>query len=332
MQIELLPKGKLPEAFDCAVHHPMQLFAWGTLREAEGTQVVRAIGKEGDTVVESIQMTIHPIPFLKKSVGYVPRSTMPSKEMLAFLFDWGKAHGVTHITFEPNVKKSELPDLAAYDARIKPSAQTLFTPWQFLIDLTKSEDELSALMKSKTRYNAKLAQKKGVTVAEESTPEGVEAFISLYTDTCARQSYNGRSAAFLRSMWKHMEGKAHILTARFDGEPLASYILFLHNGVLYYPYGGSSIKHRQLMAANLLMWQAILFGKEHGATVFDMWGALGPGYDTKNPWSGFTKFKEGYGGDHVEFAPSFDIVISRVWRTSYSVLYAIRKWYWGLRR
>lgn len=332
MKIELLHEDKLPEAFDCAVHHPMQLFAWGALREDEGTHVVRVIGKEGNKVVESIQMTIHPIPVIKKAVGYVPRSTMPSKEMLDFLAIWGKKHGLTHITFEPNVKKESLPILEKYDTRIAHSQQSLFTPWQFLLDLTKSEEELSAQMKSKTRYNAKLAAKKGVTVAEESDAKGLEDFIALYTDTCKRQSYNGRSPKFLKSVWKHMEGKAHIVTARFEGEALASYMLFLHNGVLYYPYGGSSTKHRNFMAANMLMWEAVKFGKHKGATLFDMWGALGPNYDKKNPWSGFTRFKQGYGGDHVEFSHSFDLVIAPVWRKLYGILYAARKWYWGLRR
>jgi lipid II:glycine glycyltransferase (peptidoglycan interpeptide bridge formation enzyme) len=89
---------------------------------------------------------------------------------------------------------------------------------------------------------------------------------------------------------------------------LVVWIVFVFNGVLYYPYGASRSIHRELMASNLMMWEVIKFGKQQSCKLFDMWGSLGPNPDPKDPWYGFHRFKKGYGGDLVEFVGTFDLV------------------------
>jgi lipid II:glycine glycyltransferase (peptidoglycan interpeptide bridge formation enzyme) len=65
------------------------------------------------------------------------------------------------------------------------------------------------------------------------------------------------------------------------------------------------------MASNLMMWETIKFGKKLNLKYLDMWGALGKTPDPKDPWYGFHRFKEGYGGRHVEFVGSYDFVINK---------------------
>ena len=57
------------------------------------------------------------------------------------------------------------------------------------------------------------------------------------------------------------------------------------------------------MAANLMMWEAIRFGKKLGLKKFDLWG--------KEEGKGFTKFKEGYNPQVVEFVGTWDLVCNR---------------------
>ena len=64
------------------------------------------------------------------------------------------------------------------------------------------------------------------------------------------------------------------------------------------------------MASNLMMWEAIRFGKKNGAKMFDMWGALGPNPNPKDPWYGFHRFKEGYGAKLTESIGTYDLVIN----------------------
>src|SRR4029079_4006527 len=108
-------------------------------------------------------------------------------------------------------------------------------------------------------------------------------------------------------MWETLKDKsekqlsAHLFIAEFEKQVLAAWILFVYDDVLYYPYGSSSNEHREVMASNLMMWEAIKFGKKLDLKKFDMWGALGPEPDEHDPWFGFHKFKQGYGSKLVEY-------------------------------
>jgi lipid II:glycine glycyltransferase (peptidoglycan interpeptide bridge formation enzyme) len=111
-----------------------------------------------------------------------------------------------------------------------------------------------------------------------------------------------------------------------------AWIVFVYNDALYYPYGSSSSEHREVMASNLMMWEAIRFGKKLGLKRFDMWGALGPYPDTKDAWFGFHRFKQGYGGDLVEFVGSYDLVIDPFLYQAYKIADKARWLYLRMRK
>ena len=121
-------------------------------------------------------------------------------------------------------------------------------------------------------------------------------------------------------MWQHFSHQptthnpqltTHLLTARYQGKILATWILFLFNHVLYYPYGASTQTHKEVMASNLMMWEAIRWGKAHGARLFDLWGTPGPDPKTSDPYFGFHRFKLGYGPKLVEFVGSYDLILKK---------------------
>jgi len=133
----------------------------------------------------------------------------------------------------------------------------------------------------------------------------------------------------LKTQNKNNEFSIHLLKAIYNKETLAAWILFVLGNTLYYPYGASSIKYREVMASNLMMWEAIRFGKRLNLKKFDMWGALGPNPNVKDPWYGFHRFKEGYGPDLVEFIGSYDLVINpfmyRIYKTADKIRWALLK-------
>jgi lipid II:glycine glycyltransferase (peptidoglycan interpeptide bridge formation enzyme) len=94
--------------------------------------------------------------------------------------------------------------------------------------------------------------------------------------------------------------------------------------MLYYPYGASSSQHRDVMSSNLMMWDVIMYGKKMGLKTFDMWGSLGPNPDTKDPWYGFHRFKQGYGPELVEFVGSYDLVINPILYQGYKIADKLR--------
>ncbi|OGK18000.1 hypothetical protein A3G67_04540 [Candidatus Roizmanbacteria bacterium RIFCSPLOWO2_12_FULL_40_12] len=297
------------KTYDEVAAHPMQLWAWGEARKKMGVDVYRIGEFKGSKLVNVYQLTRHPIPYTGKHVGYVPRSNFPSKELLDHLREIAHKGKLAFVKFEPNTKASS--KLQVPSSMLKPSPYTLFPKWTMTLDLTPSEDELLKQMKPKTRYNVRLAQKKGVTVREMTSYEGFEIFIKLYFETTKRQKYFGHTKEYHQAIFEALkENNAAILVAFYEKTPLAAYELFYHKDTLYYPYGGSSEEMKNLMATNLLMWEAIRYGKQKGFKNFDMWGSLPPDYDQKNIWSGFTRFKEGYGSKFTEMVGTYDLVFN----------------------
>lgn len=319
--------------------HPLQTWEWGEFRQKTGIEVVRLGKYKNNKLIETSQLTIHQLPFTVSTIGYLPKGPIPSKEMLKKLYEVGKQFKCIFIKLEPNVEKvshqlsmSNLPDgKAGQRLTIVPSPHPLFTRYTFQLDLTKSEEELLKNMHPKTRYNIKVAQKNGVTVTEEEGPSAFSQYLKLLFETTKRQRFFAHNQKYHKLMWETLKpaGMAHLLTAKINSEgkeiALVSWILFLLNGVLYYPYGASSDKFRNVMASNLMMWEAIRFGKKHKALLFDMWGALGPNPDINNPWYGFHRFKQGYNPRLLEFIGSYDLVIDPLMYKFYNLLYKIRE-------
>ena len=328
--------------FDKLAIHPLQSWAWGEFREKLGQRVVR-LGRFTDgKLAEATQFSVHKIPGLPWSVGYCPRGAMPTKEMIETVKAEARKQNCIFVKFEPNVsaegtvlKGQSLQGLSLSDLELRPG-KALFTPFTFQVDLTKSEEELLAGMKPKTRYNIRLAEKKGVVVKEDNSDAAFEAFQRLTEETTKRQHFYAHDRKYRKLMWQTMReaGIARMLVARLKEEGrrkkeegiLVTWIIFIFNGVGYYPYGASSQEYRELMASNLVAWRALQLAKAAGCKRFDFWGSLGPEPDKTDPWYGFHRFKEGYGGELVEFVGTWDLVINPLLYSVYKIVDSLR-WY-----
>lgn len=326
---EIFPEEKT--AFNKVAVHPLGSWEWGEFREKTGVKVKRLGLFEKDQLKESYQITFHPLPKTSLTVGYFPKGPALHQKMLEALKDLGNKEKAIFIKLEPNSEKSANTKLQFPNLDLRPAHRPLFTKYTFQLDLKKSEEALSAQMKQKTRYNVNLSQKRGVKIEEDNSLEAFNTYLKLLQETTKRQQFYAHNLEYHKKMWQilYPANIAHLLKASFENEILACWILFIFNGVLYYPYGASSNKQRNLMASNLLMWKAIRFGKKQGCHTFDMWGSLGPEPDENDPWYGFHKFKEGYGGRLVEFIGSFDLVLNPKAYTWYCKLDSLR---WKLLR
>ncbi|PIY69170.1 hypothetical protein COY90_02060 [Candidatus Roizmanbacteria bacterium CG_4_10_14_0_8_um_filter_39_9] len=328
--IFIVPETYDQTAFNAAAHHPMQTWEWGEARKETGVEVVRITEQENHIPINVFQFSLHKIPYTPYKIGYLPRSVIPSKHVLDFLFDYAKKNNIIFLKIEPYVENDKFQ---MTNFKIIKSPHPLFPEWTQMVDLTKTEEELMKDLKPKTRYNIRLAQKKGVVVKEISTDEGFAVFSDLYFATCKRQKYFGHTRKYHEIIWRNLKNNIpHVLIAYLGDIPLAAYELFYFKDVFYYPYGGTSVLHRNAMGANLLMWEAILLGKKLGAKKFDMWGSLPPISLGNSSWSGFTRFKEGYGTKYVEFVGSFDLIVDPVLYAIYNSLHTLRNMYLSLKK
>lgn len=273
--------------------HPLQTKEWGEFRKEWGNEIIQT--KFG-------LITVHSFPLTPYKIGIFEKGPTPTQEMFSNLKEIGLKNKLIFIKLEPNVEKSNsLVNLLSKNAV---SGKTLFTPTTFQIDLTPSEDELMKSFSSKTRYNIRLAQKHGVKVEINNSDEAFEKYLELTAETNKRQGFYSHTPKYHRLMWKHLKNKiAHLLTATYKNEIISTWILFTYDKFLYYPYGASTDKHKEVMANNLMMWEAIRFGKNKGLSAFDLWG--------REEGKGFTKFKEGYNPKVIEFLGSWDLIINK---------------------
>jgi len=196
-----------------------------------------------------------------------------------------------------------------------------------LIDLSPSEDELLARMKQKTRYNVRLASKKGVTV-RMGTENDLPMLYKMYAETSVRDGFVIRGEDYYRTVWQTFMGSsghyhpsstpwAAPLIADVDREPVAAIFVYYFAGRAYYLYGMSREIHREKMPNYLLQWEAMRRAKAAGCSFYDLWGAPDEFNEGDSMWGVF-RFKEGLGGQVVRTLGAWDYTPRPLWYKLYS--------------
>jgi peptidoglycan pentaglycine glycine transferase (the first glycine) len=164
-----------------------------------------------------------------------------------------------------------------------------------VLDLRQGDAELLAAMKPKTRYNLRLAERKGVTV-REGGPSDLDLLYRLYAETAVRDGFAIRSRDYYQDAWGRFvtAGLAQPFLAEVAGEPVAALILFAFAGTAWYMYGMSREAHRDKMPNHLLQWRAITWARARGCLTYDFWGAPDR-FQPGDPLWGVWRFKEGFG-------------------------------------
>lgn len=301
------------------IRHPVQTWEWGDFQISQGHKVYRLGVFDNNKLVSAYSVSFHQIPKAGYSIGTVLRGPKIDQDMITNIKKIAVDEKAVFVKFEPDSymrlydslgqfqtvgEAPQFPDLFV-------SPKVAFYPFSYVVDLTKSEEELLAAMHTKTRYNIKIANRYNVKVEENTTDEGFEIYLKLLFDTTRRQGFYLHSEEYHRDLWRTLKPlhKVHIMVASYNNEPLSASMLFVQGNKLFYPYGSSLDTHREVMAPTLLMWEVIKFGKSLGLKTFDMWGSLGPDAKETDQGYGFHRFKQGYGGQLVQFLGTYDLVI-----------------------
>jgi lipid II:glycine glycyltransferase (peptidoglycan interpeptide bridge formation enzyme) len=328
------------ENYNKVVSHPLQSFEWGEFRKKTGVKVIRRGLVRNNKIIDGFTLTLHKIPRTKFYIGYLPKGNEPTEELIEELKRIGRENNCIFIQLEPNIKISNF-EFRISNFGLRPAAHPLFTKYTFVLDITKSEEELLKNMHPKTRYNIRVAEKHKVKVIEDNSEKSFEQYLKLMMETTNRQRFYAHTPSYHRNMFEVLNRKSsivnrqsltyHLLNAIYNSKVLTSWVVFVFKDTIYYPYGASSRENREVMANNLIAWEAIRFGKKLGLKYFDMWGALGPEPDKNDPWYGFHRFKEGYGAELVEFVGSYDLVINRALYEIYKIADKLRWTYLRLK-
>ncbi len=313
---------KVPE------HHLLQSSAWGELKSNYGWNPIRLISGE-----IGAQILFQNLPF-GYQIAYLPRGPVSISGDPFSGPDWHdfqldldqicQERKAVFLKIEPDTWSDKSTDhLEGY----LPSSHSIQPPRTVVIDLQDPEEEILARMKSKTRYNIRLAEKKGVKVTQL---DDIEAFYHLLENTSDRADFGIHTLAYYRDAYRlfHPSGSCQIFLAEYLGEPLASIMVFRIGQRSWYLFGASSNQHRDLMPTYLVQWEAMRWAKNQGCLSYDLWGV--PDQDFKTLEKNFTRrsdglwgvyrFKRGFGGDLLRSAGPWD----RVYQPFLYRLYLLR--------
>lgn len=175
-----------------------------------------------------------------------------------------------------------------------------------LLDLSQSEEALLSAMKQKTRYNIRLAGRKGIAIRQGDASD-LELIADMYRETAGRDGFAIRPVDYYLDAWQTLYDSvaAFPFIAEYQGQPLAAVIIVRSGNRAIYMYGASRELERQRMPNHLLQWEAIRWAKAEGCSCYDFWGAPDEFLETDRMW-GVWRFKEGFSGQVVKYIGAWD--------------------------
>ena len=316
--------------------HVLQCWQWGEFKSRYGWDAQRLLWKRPEATVAAAQV-------LKRTVGpfsilYVPKGPCLdwndsdlAERVLADLESLARRERAIFIKIDPEINLG-----ARYSVINTHSPERLFkipsgfflsasqvqfknTVW---LDLARHEADILASFKQKTRYNIRLAERKGVTIRIPPPAEvPFDLLYRLYAETSVRDGFVIRRPDYYREAWGSFiqTGRAQPFIAQVEGEAVAAIIVFHFANRAFYMYGMSSGQHREKMPNHLLQWAAIKWAKAHGCALYDFWGAPDV-FDESDPLFGVWRFKEGFSGVVFRTPGALDYAPSPMLYRMYAVL------------
>jgi len=276
------------------------------------------IKEEGDLEVWGVfkneSLLASAVIIKKKLIGqafywYAPRGPRGDAEAIVFLLAElkKKKSGAMFLRIEPEV----LPVGNFKKSLDLQPRKTLF------LNLSLGTGELLKAMHQKTRYNIRLAEKKGIKITQGTIKDFPE-FWRLMSVTGNRDGFRLHSAAHYKNLLSAPDF-IKLFFASYEGKNIATGLFSYFGERVTYLHGASDNEARNLMAPYLLQWEIIKAAQSSGYKYYDFYGI-----DEKK-WPGVTRFKVGFGGFIKEYAGTHDYVFQSFKYGLYELLRRLKR-------
>ncbi len=311
--------------------HLLQTDGWARLKQQHGWQPYRIAVVEqwpGRILAGALLLYRNLGPL---RLAYIPRGPIVDwndlhlvRQLHKAIHNHARRHRAITLTIEPNCEDD--PNLRQRLTRLGFVAAPPLQPRNTItVDLSPAEDAILAAMKPKTRYNIRLAQRKGVQITQARNAADVAAFYAMMQETAARDQFGIHTLAYYQDAFRIFgpqgSGQAALFLAHLPEQgdtPIGGLFALAQPPEGIYMYGASSERGRAAMPNHLLQWQAMQWAKSQGCAAYDMWGipadivaaeAAHEGEEQQNVRGGLWgvyRFKQGFGGRLVNYVGAWD--------------------------
>ncbi|MFD8363455.1 lipid II:glycine glycyltransferase FemX [Streptomyces hygroscopicus] len=190
----------------------------------------------------------------------------------------------------------------------------------------RSLEEIKQGLNQQWRRNIKKAEKAGVKVVQGSYDD-LPAFHEIYVETAERDRFIPRPLAYFQRMWTALraedDDRMRLYLAHHEGEVLAAATMLTVGNHVWYSYGASTSRKREVQPNNAIQWRMMSDAVELGAGLYDFRGITDT-LEEGNHLLGLLRFKVGTGGEAVEYLGEWDYPLNKVLHKAFE-LYMSRR-------
>lgn len=296
--------------------HHTQSSGWADLKAGYGWRPLRVMAVEDD-VVGGAQLLVK--AWSKVRVGYLARGPAAGddpelvREIVEELKRVARQERVHFVVAQPPPS----PDWLGEHLRgqgFRPSPFYAAPTATVVIDTTLEPDVMLARMKQKTRYNIRLAGRKGVTVRMGEMRD-IGTLHRMISATGSRQGFSEYPVEYFERMASvfGLGDRLHIFIAEYEGKPVSALLALCFGDTVAFKKGGWSGSHGNLHTNEAMHWGALKWCHEHGYARYDMEG-IDPdvadmvirGDDLPRDINPLSRFKLGFGGEALRYPGTYD--------------------------
>ena len=299
-------------------HSFLQSWNWGEFNEAMGHRVFRLgvfDGGELNGTALVIKIAARRGSFLFIPHGPVFQNSKfeirNSEILISYLKNIAKAERCSFIRISPILQNTAENKKLFKKIGFRKAPIHMHAELMWLLDISKSEQELLRGMRKTTRYSINKAETDGVTIEKSEKMTDVEKFNEIYQATVNRQHFAPFSSDYLKKEFEAFskDGKISLFFAKYQGEIVSAAMITYEKNEAFYHQGASNHKFPKITPSQLLQWEIIKDAKKRGCKVYNFWG-ISPDDKPNHPWHGLSLFKKGFGGNALELLPAQDLIIS----------------------
>lgn len=301
----------------------LQSFEWGDLKKRSGWEPIRLMVEEGSGICAVMSILKRRIPLPGKCIFYAPRGPImnfSNNAVLKALIEESRKlasqHGAILLKVDPPEEDESVETLLIKEG-FQPSGSGGFGGVQprcvMQLDLDGTLDEILARCKEKTRYNIRLAKRKGVQVKTDCTRDDLKIFYDILKITAERDHFRIRGFKYYEDMWDTLvePGYAKLFLSYYNEKPVGGALSYLFGDRCWYTYGASSNEYRNVMPNYLVQWTMIEWAKENNCKWYDFRGVSPHRTESKDdPLYGLNRFKEGFKPRFVQYIQELDLSFS----------------------